>query len=211
MIFLTSTSDIIRITTEAGAIDVHASWVDLLAGVLTPGRTNTAQITGATTTTIVGSPASSTQRSVKYLVIRNSHASTSNAISVQHYDGTNSEIIFKCTLLAGERCEFIPGSGWVRFSSGEAIYNSNPNQQVDIQSSTVGGNATGWTKPTTFTPKWVKVILYGAGGSGGGGGSLASGSIHTGGGGGGGGTGNVTGAGGNGGAGGDGAIYVISW
>ena len=43
MILLTSTSDKIRLTTgSAGAIDVHASYVDDNSGTITPGRTNTA-------------------------------------------------------------------------------------------------------------------------------------------------------------------------
>jgi len=52
MLILSSTSDIIRVVTSAAAdVDVHASWVDNASGTITPGRTNTAPITTATTTT----------------------------------------------------------------------------------------------------------------------------------------------------------------
>jgi len=103
MLLLTSTSDIIEAVTDASAdLEVHASFVDNLAGVITPGRTNTASITTATTTTIVGSPAASTQRNVRLLSLRNNHASTTVAVTVQHFDGTVTETLIKVTLLAGE-------------------------------------------------------------------------------------------------------------
>lgn len=103
MLLLASTSDIIRIVTGSAAnIVVHASWVDNLSGAITPGRTNTAAITTATTTTVVAAPAASTQRNVKHLNITNNHASASTQVTVQHYDGTNSEDLMGVTLLAGE-------------------------------------------------------------------------------------------------------------
>ena len=49
MLILSSTSDLLRVTTSAaGDVDVHASWVDNASGTITPGRTNTAAITTAT-------------------------------------------------------------------------------------------------------------------------------------------------------------------
>ena len=60
MINLASTSDLLKvITSAAGTVAVHASWVDLPNGGTSssPGRTNTADITTATTTTVVASPA----------------------------------------------------------------------------------------------------------------------------------------------------------
>src|SRR3954468_11079805 len=103
MLLLTSTSDIIRVVTGLGgaSIQVHADWVDNLAGAITPGRTNTAAIATATTTTVVGSPASSAQRNVKGLTIANAHASVTETIVLQHFDGTNSSQIGRWTLLAG--------------------------------------------------------------------------------------------------------------
>jgi hypothetical protein len=102
MILLTSTSDIIRVVTgSAASVQVHASWVDNNAGTITPGRTNTAAITSATTTTIVAAPAGSTQRNVKSLVLSNLSA-TSTTVSVQHFDGTVSSELFSCTLLTNE-------------------------------------------------------------------------------------------------------------
>lgn len=54
-------------------------------------------------------------------------------------------------------------------SSGAAVVS------CDVQSFTTAGAAT-WTKPTTFTPQFVRVIAY-AGGGGGGGGSVNTGAV----------------------------------
>lgn len=107
MLLLTSTSDLLQVVTgSAGSINVHASWVDNASGTITPGRTNTASITSATTTTVVAAPAASTQRNVKLLVVFNASATVSNLVTVQHTDGTNVEIIFRGTLAPGESMVF---------------------------------------------------------------------------------------------------------
>lgn len=113
---LTSTSDIIRIVTSSTA-DVHAqtSWADITTTVFTPGRTNTV-ITSATTTTIVASPGASTQRQIKTIVIYNAHASTANTVTIQHYDGTTSNTVYKYTLAAAESIEY-NGANWIQFDA----------------------------------------------------------------------------------------------
>lgn len=112
MLLLSSTSDLIRVTTS-GAVntDVHASWVDLNGSTVTPGRTNTL-ISTATTTTVVGSPASSTARTVKSLIVRNRDVSTSQTVTVLHSDGTNIPELLKVTLLAGESLIYDEAAGW---------------------------------------------------------------------------------------------------
>jgi hypothetical protein len=101
--FLTSTSDIIRVVTGSAVanIEVSASWVDLTSSAATPGRTLT-EISTATTTTVVAAPAASTYRNVRHLNIINNNASASCAVTVQHFDGTTSIDIEKVTLKAGE-------------------------------------------------------------------------------------------------------------
>ena len=113
---LTSTSDIIRVvTTGIPDIDIQAGWADITTTTFTPGRTNT-KIATATTTTIVASPAASTQRQVKTLAIRNIHATDPNTITVQHYDGTTSVDVYKLTLLASESAEY-DGTKWVTYNA----------------------------------------------------------------------------------------------
>ena len=101
---LTSTSDIIQVITASGVstIHVHADWADITSSAVTGGNTSTL-ITTATTTTVVAAPAASTTRQIKGLTIFNSHASSSNGITIQHYNGTTTAIFFRYTLLAGEQ------------------------------------------------------------------------------------------------------------
>lgn len=126
MLLLASTSDIIRIDTSAAVTtDVHASYVDMNGSTITPGRQNTA-ITTATTTTIVSAPASSTYRTVKTIHIRNRHASTSQDVTVEHYDGTTGPELIKVTLSAGDTLHYNEGRGWeVRDSLGRTKSTEN--------------------------------------------------------------------------------------
>lgn len=116
MMLLATTSDVIRVVTS-GTADIHcyASWIDNATGTITPGSTPTA-ITSATTTTLVAAPGSSTQRNVRTLNIRNKHATTSNTLTIQFYNGTAYEI-FAVTLLAGETVEYVDGQGWRVYDS----------------------------------------------------------------------------------------------
>mgnify|MGYP007005598875 CR=1 FL=1 len=119
MILLTSTSDEIRVTTSGTpTVDAYTACVDLSGSTVTPVRKSTA-FSSATTLAIVASPASSTYRTLKFAAIRNRHASTSNDVTVAHYDGTTTVELVKVTLSAGECLEYDEGAGWrVRSSSG---------------------------------------------------------------------------------------------
>ena len=128
MLLLTSTSDLIRVTTSSTAsLDVHASYVDLNGSTVTPGRANTA-ITTATTTTVVSSPGSSTSRTVKSLHIRNKHATTGNAVTVLHSDGTTTVELISVNLLAGYVLHYDEGAGFeILDSAGRSLSNSSNN------------------------------------------------------------------------------------
>jgi hypothetical protein len=122
MLLLTSTSDLLSLVTSATAsIDCHASWVDNLSGAITPGRTNTATISTATTTTVVGSPAASTQRNVKSVFIRNRHATTPCDITLKHTDGTNNLELIKTTLQPGEELVYSDALGVTQFLASGAV------------------------------------------------------------------------------------------
>lgn len=110
---LASTSDVLRLVTGAAVTtDALAVWADTTTTAFTPGNTPTA-ITTATTTTLVAAPASSTFRHVKLLVIRNTHATTSQPITVQFYNGTTAFELWEGTLAAGESLQFTPERGFV--------------------------------------------------------------------------------------------------
>lgn len=143
MLLLTSTSDIVRLTTgtATSTIEVHASYVDNNAGTITPGRTNT-RITAATTTTIVASPGASTQRNLKGLYVTNNSTGTTCLVGVEHFDGTNSVEIMQFNLLPGENMTFNEDGGWRHRDANGAEY---PPSGLGAYN----GRAVGFMKTTT--------------------------------------------------------------
>jgi|SRR5215472_1338848 len=113
MLILASASDLLQIGVgSAGLIDVHASWMDNVAGAVGPGRTNTATITTASTTTVVPSPAAGSQRNVKTLHVRN-RGTASNQITLTHTDGTTSVSLQSVSLPVGATLQYIDEVGFL--------------------------------------------------------------------------------------------------
>lgn len=123
MLLLTSTSDVVRLTTSVAAttIEVHTSYVDVSGTTITPGRTNT-RITTATTTTIVASPAASTQRNVKAIYVTNNSTGTNCTVGVEHTDGTNVIELMQFVLLPGENMGYREDGSWVHRDAQGAEY-----------------------------------------------------------------------------------------
>lgn len=133
MLILNSTADLLRvITTAAVAIDVHASWVDLLdaATTATPGRTNTAITTATTTTVVAASGSANTKRNVKRLNIRNVSTTASQTVTVTHFDNSITVELFKCTLLFGEELAFNEDGTWLVYDRFGGV-KSGPSMIVD--------------------------------------------------------------------------------
>ena len=123
MLILASTSDLVRVVTSAAAqIEVHASYVDWNGTTVTPGRTNTAAITTATTTTVVPSPGSGVQRNVKHLNITNDHASVACVVTVEHSDGTTISELVSVTLLTGVNMVLGEDGRWTHYDANGAVY-----------------------------------------------------------------------------------------
>jgi hypothetical protein len=162
MINLISTSDAISlVSSAAGSLDVHASWMDNAAGTVSPGRTNTAAITTATTTTIVGSPSANVQRNIKFLSVRNIHATVVNTVTIRQTDGTLTKELYKATLQAGESIVWDDDGPEIYLVNGSRKGNDNTNVAI------TGGSITG-TDITTI-----------AGGTSGSGFTLTSGTLAT--------------------------------
>jgi hypothetical protein len=140
---LTTTSMVLRVITSSAAdLDVAASWVDKTATAATPGYTGT-KITTATTTTIIAAPAASTQRGLIACRITNVHASTSNTVTVQVFDGTNAVQIWKGTLEAGQTIQ-CDGRLWME----DPLVAVGPQGPAGPQGATGATGATGsdgWT------------------------------------------------------------------
>jgi hypothetical protein len=127
VLLLTSTADLLQVVTSAAVtVDVHASWMDYNGTVVTPGRTNTA-ISTAATTTVVASPAASVQRNVKTLTLRNRGGSSVD-VTVRHTDGTTVAELWKATLAAGQQLVYIEGVGILVLDSNGAAQVSGPSQ-----------------------------------------------------------------------------------
>lgn len=115
MLLLTSTSDQIRVVTDViSAIDVHATWIDLKTSdsTVTPGRTNTA-ITTAATTSVAGSPGTSLSRNVRTLHIRNKSTNAPCVVIVQHSDGTKVAELYSLVLQPGIMLEYTDQGGFL--------------------------------------------------------------------------------------------------
>lgn len=140
MLLLVNTTDKLQLVTgSAVTVDVHASWVDYASGSATPGKTNTA-ISTATTTDIVAAPASSTQRNVKTINIRNKHASSSVDVTVLYDDnGTDYELI-KMSLAAGDVLEYVEGVGWFKVTNPVDV----PNPSVSTAQQNIGASTTAY-------------------------------------------------------------------
>lgn len=133
MLLLVSTADKVQVVSSiAVPLEVHATYVDNAAGTITPGRQNT-EITTATTADVVGAPASSEQRNVQTLLVRNGDASTSSVVTVRHTDGTTAVDVYVVTLGAGEMLQYLDGVGLQVLTASGAVKTSQ-NQ---------GANATG--------------------------------------------------------------------
>lgn len=123
MLLLTSTSDVVRLTTATATstIEVHTSYVDVSGSVITPARTNT-RITTAATTTIVGSPAAATQRNIKAIYVTNNSVGTSCNVAIEHFDGTNAVELMQFILLPGENMGYREDGSWVHRDAQGAEY-----------------------------------------------------------------------------------------
>lgn len=115
MVILDTTTALLQvITSAAGAIDTHVSMIKHdETGELFLADSENHLITTATTQTIAASPPSSTTKhNLKYVNIRNSHATVANTVEVKHTDGTTAVSLVKVTLAAGEWLAMNDAGAW---------------------------------------------------------------------------------------------------
>src|SRR6202142_182747 len=176
MIILTAQTDDLVVyldgTVATNQLPGISSWRDITTTAYTPGRT-VGNSNNTTKTSIVGNPGASTQRVIDFVNVQNADTVTRIVTVAFNLNGTYYTIS-TVTLGVGESVQYTDDSGWVHMnSSGTPMTNiSGPS---DVQVFTTAGNFT-WTKPTYFTPTFVRVVAYGAGG-GGGGGASATGAL----------------------------------
>jgi hypothetical protein len=132
---LRATADVLRVVTGNGGASIlaHVSAVETDAS--TPPvvqdlvRVNTAAITTATTTTILDCTTTNRRRRLLTCALRNDHATATEYVKVQHYDGTTAETIIAATLLPGESLIMTASGQWVHYDANGAIYGATPGQQ----------------------------------------------------------------------------------
>lgn len=126
MIILTGTTDQLIVSTVVGSadIEIHCSYVDNNAGTLTPGRTNLASVTTATSVEAAGAPGASKQRAIGFLSVRNNHATNPEIVVIGHNDGTNSYAIYTALMFAGELVTLNEFGRFCRYDANGAVYNA---------------------------------------------------------------------------------------
>ena len=120
MTTLFGASDTLRLVSSSAAnLDVVALHATSNGTITAKAKTRTA-IAAATTTEIVPAPGAGSERVVYDMTIRNRHASLSNVITLQDFDGTTAFEILKVTLGPGEMLTY-DGIGGVAYLNAQGI------------------------------------------------------------------------------------------
>jgi hypothetical protein len=180
VISLNGTTEKIQIVPgTAGTIDAQADFVDLSGTTVTPGSN---QIDGSVATTavdLVASPAASTARRVKYLGIRNAHATVTTTMLVQKIaTGALTIDLFKATLLPGWELVY-NGATWFVYDNNGAVL-TGPTAGRFLRSTLLTSGASFTTGVDTES---IRIKMVGGGGGGGGCTSVAAAAAAAGGGG----------------------------
>lgn len=143
MLIGSSTSHKLQVVTSAAA-DIEVAGSVIAVSTASPpvvdgtvlGPVLPASITTATTTDLVTGAASLIKR-VMELSLRNNHASTACDVTIQRTDGTNTDTVIKCSLLAGEALVY-NGASWLHYDTNGAIYPSvgNAATQAEMEAGT---------------------------------------------------------------------------
>jgi len=121
MLLLTTTSDLLQLVTgSAVSTDIVASFVDITTSTFTPGSSE-ANVSTATTTTIVAAPAASTQRQIKAISVTNKSSSTAQTVTLQKSSSSMAyNVTGAITLQPGEVLYYQDGIGFsVRDINGQ--------------------------------------------------------------------------------------------
>lgn len=122
MLLLTNTSSIIRaITSAAGNVTVDAAWTDFTAPSTYNPDGLVSVFTSAEAKPVVPAPAASTDRNVRTITIKNK-AATTNIVTVEKYDGTNTAELSQVTLLTKESLVLTTEGEWQHYDANGALY-----------------------------------------------------------------------------------------
>lgn len=116
----------------------------------TPAEQNTAVITTATTTTLVPSPAASTQRNIRSVILTNVDAANSSLITLQRSDGTTILTVCSWNLAPGESITYTQGGQLFHLDKFGGIYTATTQAAVLFNNSTASQGA-GFASDTYLT------------------------------------------------------------
>lgn len=125
------------ITGSAADIETTLDYADLVSGSYSYTPDVLASIVTAATTDILTGPASGV-RKCKRATFFNNHASTATVLTIQRTDGTDTDVLWKGTLQAGERVDYEDGRGWKHYDSNGGEYPSvgNAATQAEMEAGT---------------------------------------------------------------------------
>ncbi len=112
-----STDSLEMITSSTATTEYHVSWSNVTATALTTPGTTTGTVSSATTTTILAAPAASNWRYVRELTVYNTHASTSNDITINIDRSATDRRQFKATVAAGESIKLLANGNFGFYDS----------------------------------------------------------------------------------------------
>jgi hypothetical protein len=113
MILLDATNETLEMLTGAAvSADYTVTYADIGPAAFTPGAAE-GNVAAATTTTIVGAPASSVQRQIKLVTIRNRSATAAQVVTLKKdVAGTEYLLTPDVTLRPGEQLVYADGAGF---------------------------------------------------------------------------------------------------
>ncbi len=111
---LATTSSLIEISLDTAAVtnemQWNSYWADNTTTTFTPGSSSGLS-SGTSEVSIVGSPAGSTQRQIKYISVFNSDT-VAHLTTIQFDDGTNERVLCRVLLQVGETLSYTQANGW---------------------------------------------------------------------------------------------------
>ena len=117
---ITGTSDKIRFVLGASATTTQLPFTANYNNYTATGVTlnsNNGTSNNTTAVDIVGSPASGEQNELRYCSIYNSDT-VSAIVKIQLFDGTNTRVVFQCTLSVGDTLQYQLEKGWEVIDAG---------------------------------------------------------------------------------------------
>lgn len=135
MLILETTSDVLRVVTgQAIATDVAAFFAEITTSTnAVDDKRQLTAITTATTTTVLSSPASGVRRVLRALSVHNKHATTTQQVTVQIFDGTTAFDILDIALPPGSTLFYHGSNEWsVKDDRGRLLEKVDGTQQAAV-------------------------------------------------------------------------------